>query len=865
VKEDGRRDRLGVAEGAASRNTTPGGAVVAAVAAVVACCGLLASCSHEGSKSSSVVGAGHVNHLLSGNAAITMTSSWQPSADRLPESGLAPRFVRDFENDAESDFAVVGDAGAAAPQVVAAAASRGARGLRFEAPGAVVWWLPVANDASYAVHAAVRRPSAAAPAAGETVDEAEERRLLGRVVVLELARPVAPRALESGTRAAVDAALGPPLVEHRSPPPRARGSFENERLVFTTSSRTASVALVLFGGVGAPADDGPVDFDAVEFFELPLARALAQASPPVDPAAPWRSFVREFTVAGETRRALVAVAPSEVRIPVELPRGRFRIRVGCALVDEPRESFGRTPVRFTTRLEHGARSDPFTIEKGELAPVLHGEDAGWHDGRLDGETSGEHATLVLATSVDGGGRCEDVALFSEPTLTTFDATERRRNVLLVSVDTLRRDRLDLPEVTPTLGALAKESVVFDEARALAPYTLPSHATLFTGLPPLVHGAQRFDSAVPTDLAPPFARTFTDAGYVTAAFTGGGFLMPVHGLHRGFDRWSTVDPFLPRSDPTFRLHPKVGDVTFNRVAAWQHDTKAIGRWLADHRDEPFLLFVHTYLVHNYRPPAEETTRFVKHGLPKGFNALRDSDERTPTQEELVELVERYDACAAAADRELGALLRSLHENGLDESTVVVVLSDHGEELGDHGGFGHGRTLYDEVLRVPLVVRAPGLAPRHVSAPVTLADVAPTLLSLAGLESGTLAAGGGRVLLPQPVGEEATFLASVDEVHLATQRALIVGRQKLLDVERMSPIRPALPVWSFFDLERDPQEHASLVAPTADAPSDPAAAQRFATLKRTLDETTKGELERRRALRIDPDATSVANPQLKQIGY
>ena len=226
---------------------------------------------------------------------------------------------------------------------------------------------------------------------------------------------------------------------------------------------------------------------------------------------------------------------------------------------------------------------------------------------------------------------------------------------------------------------------------------------------------------------------------------------------------------------------------------------------------------------------------------------------------------YDATVAAADREVGALIDALRELALLDRTIVVVTSDHGEEFGEHGGFGHGRTLYEEVLHVPLMVCAPGIAPHPVSDEVTLADVAPTLLSLCGLEP--LPGAGGRALLPEPAGEEPVIAAEVDEAHLGSQRALWLGGKKLIVVDRMSPIRPPLPTHACFDLASDPGEKTNLVRLDADGAALPDAEQPpfLLLLAARLTDVFAGYSQQRAQLQVDVNAPSVSDPDLEKLGY
>jgi len=878
---------------------------LSALAALVA-----AACSHERGSSGGIAPA-RVDRLLGAGANVEIRSRWQPATREPKEAGLAARFERRFEREADVDFTLLAPRGPAAattapatqpapvaPTRDAAGAAAGQRGLRFPgAVGAAAWWLPMRPEASVVVSCAARRALAPTPRDGESPADAEERALVGRLVVIELAAPAPSTHPAQIPLLPLAELFHEQVSQHRSPPLTELATFARPRIELTTSPRTQSVVVLLFAGTAGwwngsdaggaePIPGGAIEFDNLALFELPLARALiAESTGSNDATPPWSAWRRDLSIAGELRPALVAIAPTEIRVQLVLPDGAFRLRFSYGVAEERREDWGHEPIRFFARLESAAGSVELPLARPVLRARDEPDDAGWQECRYDGNGDGGPATLTLATVVESGHPCEDVALFGEPRLVRRDAgATARPNVVLVSVDTLRADRvgaiggsrtgaatasprLGVPTLTPRIDELARGSVLFSNARALAPYTLPSHATLLTGLHPAVHGVEGYGSCARAGLHPFLAQRLADAGWETAAFTAGGFLAAPHGLWHGFDRWSTLDPFAPAGDPVRLQRPRRGSAAFNDRMWQRSDGAAIRAWLADHRDEPFFLFIHTYLVHNYRPPADLAARFGTSAASGRFDPLGDSDERTPTEAELAELAPRYDATVVAADREIGTLVGALRDLGLLDRTIVAVTSDHGEELGEHGGFGHGRTLFDEVLRVPLIVRAPGVAPRVVSAAATLADVAPTLLRLADLEP--LPGGCGRALLPELADEAgddapATF-AELDEIHLGRQRALLAGDRKLIVVERMSPIRPPLAVGSLFDLGRDPAERMNL-APGGGGPlAEPDRASEFERLRALLDALLARFTAERTALGIDLNAASVTNPELDALGY
>ncbi len=276
----------------------------------------------------------------------------------------------------------------------------------------------------------------------------------------------------------------------------------------------------------------------------------------------------------------------------------------------------------------------------------------------------------------------------------------RPNVLLVTIDTLRADRLGCygrsAAKTPWIDRLAREGVRFERCYASAPLTRPSHATILTGLEPFHHGVRdNLSMALPEGL-PTLAALLGGEGWTSAAIVASDPLVRASGLDRGFGAYDDdLDATAPRPEGHFR------ERTADQVA-----DRALGFLEGAGRRGPFFLWAHFFDPHaEYSPPAE----YRRAGTP-------------------------YDGEIAFVDAQLGRILAALEESGRLDDTIVVVTADHGEGLGDHGEATHGYFLYDSTLRVPLVVRwASGLEPgTSVADPVRLVDVCPTILDLAGVE-------------------------------------------------------------------------------------------------------------------------------------
>ncbi|HET9370294.1 MAG TPA: sulfatase [Vicinamibacterales bacterium] len=341
----------------------------------------------------------------------------------------------------------------------------------------------------------------------------------------------------------------------------------------------------------------------------------------------------------------------------------------------------------------------------------------------------------------------------------------RPNVVIVTLDTTRLDRLSaygyMSARQPTLDRLSREGLTFDRATTVAPLTLPAHTSLFTGLLPPRHGV-RDNADPPLDAAiPTLAETLQRAGYRTGAFVASVVVGPERGLARGFERytggqWDRERAGLPaqrRADEVIR--------------------DAID-WLDDVAGEPFLMWAHLYDAHRpYMPPAP----YDNAGDP-------------------------YLGEIAFADSALGRLLEAIDARGVGGRTVVLVMADHGEALGDHGERDHGIFLYEAVMRVPMFMRVPGIAPRRIDGAVRITDVMPTLLALADVPA---PAADGRSLVDLLHGREAgddvdVYTESLYPMRLGWSplRAISDGRFKLIEAPR-----PEL-----YDLATDPFEERNL---------------------------------------------------------
>jgi len=303
----------------------------------------------------------------------------------------------------------------------------------------------------------------------------------------------------------------------------------------------------------------------------------------------------------------------------------------------------------------------------------------------------------------------------------YPEERRHKNVLLIGVDTLRRDALTCygaPEDhTPNLEEFSQSSTVFDQARSQAPWTLPSFSSMVSGALPSGIGATIYTGHLP-DRNLTVGEVLMEAGYATGTFCSNTWLgNDESGFHQGMEElW-------------FRYDANAGASVDK---AREFITRSIARdWFC------FLHFIDPHAP--YHPPQEYIERMCDPGYSgpyvEGFGAVEiwKSGEVVPDPDDLQHIRNLYNGEVAYLDSALGSLFDFLEENGLIDETLIVFSSDHGEEFFEHGGFEHGHTQYDELVHMPLIVRGPGFpAGERIATNVGNTDIAPTILDYVGLE-------------------------------------------------------------------------------------------------------------------------------------
>lgn len=356
------------------------------------------------------------------------------------------------------------------------------------------------------------------------------------------------------------------------------------------------------------------------------------------------------------------------------------------------------------------------------------------------------------------------------------------NVLLITVDTLRPDRLGCyghtRQTSPTIDALAAEGVRFEHAYSVAGWTLPSMATIMTGRYPRDHGATDFHWSM-DPLLPTMAGILRGHGYDTRGYVSHVILQPRYGLAEGFKSYdySVLNIGHPHDIATAKPLTELV----------MHDLDSI--------EEPFFLWVHYFDPH---------FAYLRHAKWADFG---DAD------------IDRYDQEIAHTDEQISRLLKKL--GGRLDNTIIIFTSDHGEEFGEHGAKFH-YTLYEEIMRVPLIVKAPGLAPGVSDRIVEQIDLLPTLMSLLHVDPGEGVESPGRDALAE------VMTAMVQPVFFErdrpppyNQRGVLEGNYKLFVIEEADtsripitsrgtyvPITTVHPGIYMYDLAADPDERNNI---------------------------------------------------------
>ncbi len=545
-----------------------------------------------------------------------------------------------------------------------------------------------------------------------------------RLFVLELASALAAEQLADRARVEAVLAGSAGFLRDLAPAPGAAGGAARHETVLVATPAARAFLI----GRASSAPDEPAG--ALLVAELCARGAWLKAS-----ALPGRSpWVRTVSAGCLAYESLVLGAPGSARFRVRVPARRPRLTAAATpLFPEKGQTFAAE-----VKAE-GKGGGPRTL----LSTTLHAD--AWTPLELDlSSLAGEEAEITLSVGARAGAGAPPLVAFGAPVIDGA-CDDPRPDVILISLDTARADRMSLygcsRETTPRLELLAEGAAVFENAIAPAPWTLPSHVSLFSGQYPDRHGVHASLSQVGAD-TPWLAETFRAAGYRTAAFTGGGYVHPEFGFARGFERYGFADPATPPVEWAEGRGGNALDLQAAEDAA--HARAELLDLIRGERRGARFLFVHSYAAHSYAATPDDlmhlgAERSQIDDLLLGMDTTKlNKFLETPAPPDVLLRVQwrtrlLYDASLRVADRLVADVAAALESAGRLDHTILVVLSDHGEELLERGTVGHGQSLFEEMVRVPLLVRGPGIEPARCADVVSLADLAPTLRALCGLEA------------------------------------------------------------------------------------------------------------------------------------
>jgi arylsulfatase A-like enzyme len=485
-------------------------------------------------------------------------------------------------------------------------------------------------------------------------------------------------------------------------------------------------------------------------------------------------------------RTLAAGPPSRYLFSVDLPEGarlRFRCAVGERFQDRP-------GVEFVVKARSRGREE--TVFSRLLDPLQNPADRGWVFAEADLSRHRGRTDLVLETRGFEEKGEPRRAYWGAPAVTAAGA--RAPLIVLYLVDTLRADHTGpygyARDTTPELDAFAAESVVFEEAIASASWTKPSVASLLTSLLPGRHRAVQLRDRLDDDVVT-LAEMLGAKGYATgAAIANSVIYLQEANFHQGFDYFEGLHGEDDRPSKIVEAAPVV-----DRALAWVEARQGLATFL----------FVHTMDPHvPYTPPAPFDRLYEPHPADGHPGQDPRTDYKEPLDRE--RLLAQYDGEIAYGDREFGRFVRELKRLGRYDDALIVFLADHGEEFLDHGQWLHGRSVFDELVRVPLVLKLPGgrEAGRRVTQQVQLVDVLPTVLEGQGLPVPRAPAIVGRPLQAVLAGkaEEPGALSEISHRGIVAH-GLRTSRDKY--IRRFSPETDEL----YFDLVADPTEQRSIL--------------------------------------------------------
>jgi arylsulfatase A-like enzyme len=511
----------------------------------------------------------------------------------------------------------------------------------------------------------------------------------------------------------------------------------------------------------------------------PLPQGGAEYSPPR-----FSELRTEIAVAGVQRRALAVRTPTTLTYYLDVPQGgKLGFGVG---VSGDKAKGGKVSVRVTP--EGGAPKDVF---KADVTGA-------WRDEVIDLDAyAGQVVRVDLRAEGDvGAGRLAwSTPALLVPPKSVEPPKKAAKNVVVLLIDTMRAKSLKpfnpaTRVKTPALDAFAKEGTVLEAAQSPENWTKPSVASVLTALYPATHGAKTDGARLP-ESATLASEVFKEAGFKTATFLANGYVSDKFGFKQGWDHYTNY-------------------IREKKSTEAENVFKETGDWIEKHADDRFFVYIQTIDPHvPYDPPEQFLSMYKKGDYTGQVSPRRTADllaeaKRSPprvtfTAADKQYLKDLYDAEVSYHDHYFGLFVERLKKLGLYDDTIFVITSDHGEEMEEHGSWGHGHSVYQDLLWVPYMVRFPSAVPagKRITQAVSTMSIFPTVAEAAGVKVPDSVE--DRSLLSWLRGAAPPALPVAFSDFLDDRRVIRAGRWKLI-------LRGTNE--TMFDLEKDPEEQKEL---------------------------------------------------------
>jgi len=522
-------------------------------------------------------------------------------------------------------------------------------------------------------------------------------------------------------------------------------------------------------------------------------------------------LIRKVQLKDKEINVLCAPCESEYSVPVRLPENpTFEFGIGLLGRESPKgaersASDDAAGVAFVVALESKGTRKTLFQKYIEQPSSQKGGFVSQHKINLP-PIKGDVRLLLKTT-----GDPEACAFWFNPVV--YNRNPGNINIILISIDTLRADHLGCygygRNTSPNIDELASDSAVFLNTYSLSPWTLSSHVSMMTSLIEAHHQVSReFEKINPSLVT--LADTLRKSGFYCSAVTGGGYVSYLYGFSKGFNQYIQHNEGIRR----------------NSSATWTF--KRASNWIDKNKDKNFFLFLHTYQPHTpYSCPQPYNSMFLdkdaKWHTIDYFHHLGGAEGifNPHSEKEIKNIIDLYDSEIRFTDEELiRPLIQELKELGIYQKTMLVFTGDHGEEFYDHSGWFHGHSLYNEMLKVPLIIKFPEnkFAGRHIKNVVRLTDIMPTILDEIDFDTVGLKLD-GKSLVPVIKGKdkkERVFVAykaeNVFGSHIPEKYAINSGRYKLIlnrkmpekDISFFTTAPPFRGEFELYDLYADPFE-------------------------------------------------------------